>query len=120
MFRYRHEDDLPVVKAALDIIRAWVTRLIEYALISNVQDRNPTQDSQEYGSDIFSDVKVEILEYVGVCDPSFPDYARPANSLLRLSTASSLRVYGMSCVLSCVLGCPSNPLLGRTLSTPGH
>jgi hypothetical protein len=80
MFRHRRDADLPVVEAALDIIHACVTRLIDSALISEALIQNSSEDSQEYGSDIFSDVQVEMLEYVGVCDTSFPGCIQPAHS----------------------------------------
>jgi len=80
MFRHRHEADLPVVETALDIVHSYVTRLLDSGLISNVQVHNAHEDSQEYGSDVFSDVQVEILEYIGVCNLSFPDFVLPANS----------------------------------------
>jgi hypothetical protein len=80
MFRHRHEADLPVVETALDIVHSYVTRLLDSGLISNVQIHNAHDDSQEYGSDVFSDVQVEILEYIGVCNLSSSDFVRPANS----------------------------------------
>lgn len=71
---------MPVVKEALDIVHGYVKRLLESGIIQNVQIQNAQDDSQEYGSDVFSDVQVEILEYIGVCDPSFPDFVPPVNS----------------------------------------
>jgi len=79
MFRHRHKDDWPVVETALDIIIASVTRLIDSALVSEVLIQNSSEDSQEYGSDLFSDVEVEMLEYIGVCDTSFPGSVQPAH-----------------------------------------
>ena len=80
LFRYRHDTSLPVVETALDIILDCVTRLVDSALISQVLIQNSSEDSQEYGSDVFSNVQVGMLEYVGVCDITFPDYVQPAHS----------------------------------------
>lgn len=118
MFRHRHEADLPVVEEALGIVHAYVTRLLESGVIQNVQIHNAQEDSQEYGSDIFADVQVEILEYIGVCDPSFTDCVRLL--IFRLSTVSYFVEYGMCYALPCVLEFHSNHPLGRKLSRPGR
>lgn len=60
---------MPVVEVALDIIRAYSLRLIELSRGFDVQTQSG-DDSQEYGSDVFGDVHVDIIEYTGVRDLS--------------------------------------------------
>lgn len=110
---------MPVVEAALDIIHAYVMRLNECALTSDGQQHSLEEDSQEYGSDVFSDVQLGILEYVGVCDPSLLDYVRLL-ILFRLLTASYCPLCGMFYTLRCDPGFQSSHLLGRRSSKPGH
>ncbi len=73
MAKHRHEEEMPVVEAALDIVHGYVRRLLGSGLISDVCHHVTDDDSQEYGRDIFADVPVEIFDYIGVCDPPLPD-----------------------------------------------
>lgn len=68
LFRHRHDSDWPVVEGALDIIYTYITLLNKFIPVSRVHHNSSEDDSQDYGSDVFSDVEVGRLEYVGVCD----------------------------------------------------
>jgi hypothetical protein len=87
-----------VVEAAVDIIRAYALRLIDFARSLDVQNRSSTEDSQEFGSDVFTDIQVDTLEFIGVGDPSLPETFRRL-ILLRLLMASLWLVYEISCAL---------------------
>jgi hypothetical protein len=72
LLKYRHGEDIPIVEAALEIVHCYVTRLLESGLLSDapdVQNHISEDDSQEFGSDVFTDLPMEIFDYIGVCDP---------------------------------------------------
>jgi len=104
LFQHRYADDMLVVEAAADIIRAYALRLIDFARSLDVQNRSSTEDSQEFGSDVFTDIQVDTLEFIGVGDP-FPPEMFHQLILLRLLMVSLWLVYEISCALPWVLEC---------------